>query len=221
MKYSIPFARMERNISPLYPVVHDITLLKRLLALGVSTVQLRVKDAKHPNLGAMIKEAVVCGKFYNAQVFINDHWEKAVVAGAYGIHLGQADLELADLDAIAQAGIKLGVSTRTAEELDLSLSLVPSYIAIGHIFPTATKQMSTPSQGIHQLKVHVNTVNGRFPTVAIGGIDLAVVPDVWRTGVEAIAVVRAITQSSDLVATLQSFLEILTEEARNEHTSYI
>ncbi len=59
-------------------------------------------------------------------------------------------------------------------------------------------------------------MNGKVPTVAIGGIDLSVASEVWQSGVDAIAVVRAITQSEDLAATLHSFADILTEEARNE-----
>ncbi|MGF1708156.1 thiamine phosphate synthase [Enterovibrio baiacu] len=213
---SQPFEKMEEGIGPLYPVVDDILLLQRLLALGVRTVQLRVKDPSHPHLDAMIKDAVGYGELYNAQVFINDHWEKAIAAGAYGIHLGQDDLKRADLDAIASAGIRLGVSTRTAEELLLALSLNPSYLAIGHIFPTPTKQMPTPPQGIEQLKSHLLTVGGKVPTVAIGGIDLSVASEVWQSGVDAIAVVRAVTQAEDLAATLHSFAEILKEEARHE-----
>ncbi|MBE1277076.1 thiamine phosphate synthase [Enterovibrio baiacu] len=213
---SQPFEKMEEGIGPLYPVVDDILLLQRLLALGVRTVQLRVKDPSHPHLDAMIKDAVGYGELYNAQVFINDHWEKALAAGAYGIHLGQDDLKRADLDAIASAGIRLGVSTRTAEELQLALSLNPSYLAIGHIFPTPTKKMPTPPQGIEQLKSHLLTVGGKVPTVAIGGIDLSVASEVWQSGVDAIAVVRAVTQAEDLAATLHSFAEILKEEARHE-----
>ncbi|MDD1795621.1 thiamine phosphate synthase [Enterovibrio sp. ZSDZ42] len=218
---NLSFARMNEGIGPLYPVVDDIALLKRLLAFGVRTVQLRVKDANHPNLSTMIEEAVKCGRLCNAQVFINDHWEKALAAGAYGIHLGQDDLLSADLNAIAKAGIRLGVSTRTADELDIAMSLTPSYLAIGHIFPTPTKQMPTPPQGVNQLKTHLQTVSGRFPTVAIGGIDLSVAADVWRSGVDAIAVVRAVTQSNDLAATLQAFAEVLTEDARNERTTFV
>lgn len=212
--YSFP--RLDGQFGPLYPVVDDIDLLKRLLALGVRTVQLRVKDSSHPDLDAMINEAVTFGRLCQAQVFINDHWEKALEAGAYGLHLGQDDLKTADLDAIARAGIRLGVSTRTAQELELALSLAPSYLAIGHIFPTPTKQMPTPPQGVAQLSKHLATVAGKIPTVAIGGIDLATAPEVWQTGVDAIAVVRAVTQSCDLAATLQAFSELLTEEARDE-----
>lgn len=210
------FPRMEEGIGPLYPVVDDIDLLKRLLALGIRTVQLRVKDSSHPDLDAMINDAVEYGRRCHAQVFINDHWEKALEAGAYGLHLGQDDLKTADLDAIARAGICLGVSTRTAQELELALSLAPSYLAIGHIFPTPTKQMPTPPQGVAQLSRHLATVAGKIPTVAIGGIDLAKAPEVWQTGVDAIAVVRAVTQSCDLAATLQAFSELLTEEVRGE-----
>ncbi|MFD2179215.1 thiamine phosphate synthase [Veronia pacifica] len=212
------FASMPDGIGPLYPVVDDVELLKRLLSLGVRTVQLRVKDPANPDLEQMIRDTVEAGKAHQAQVFINDHWQLALKAGAYGIHLGQDDLKTADLEAICDAGIRLGVSTRTTDELNYALSLCPSYVAIGHIFPTPTKKMPTPPQGVEALKKHLATVAGRCPTVAIGGIDISRAPDVWQTGVSAVAVVRAITQADDLPDTLREFGDLFTEEARYEGT---
>lgn len=202
------FARMDGPIGPLYPVVDDVAWIRRLLAAGVKTVQLRIKDPAHPALREQIEEAIHLGRTCRAQVFINDYWQLALDLGTYGIHLGQDDLKDADLAAIANAGIRLGVSTRTAEELAGALDIAPSYIAIGHIYPTPTKDMPTPPQGIDQLKKHLATVGGRFPTVAIGGIDLKRAPDVWQTGVSAVAVVRAVTQSADLNRTLEAFSDV-------------
>ncbi|MCF1427840.1 MAG: thiamine phosphate synthase, partial [Shewanella sp.] len=121
---------------------------------------------------------------------------------------GQTDLPKADLAAITAAGMRLGVSTRTKDELTAAIAMRPSYLAIGHIFPTPTKQMATPPQGLATLKQHVNRVGGEIPTVAIGGIDLSCASAVWQTGVDAVAVVRAVTESKDLVGDLAVFANI-------------
>ncbi|MCM0150936.1 thiamine phosphate synthase [Photobacterium galatheae] len=205
----LTFPEMAGGIGPLYPVVDDVRWIARLLPLGVKTVQLRIKDPAHPELETQIIEAIRLGREHNAQVFINDYWHLSLKHGAYGVHLGQDDLDTADLDALRLAGIRLGVSTRTAAELQRGLAIAPSYVAIGHIFPTPTKDMPTPPQGVAQLKEHLATVAGRYPTVAIGGIDLSNVVDVWQTGVSCVAVVRAVTAAPDTEQALAAFAEKL------------
>nr|WP_086938345.1 thiamine phosphate synthase [Thaumasiovibrio occultus] len=205
----IAFPTIEGGIGPLYPVVDHVDWIARLLPLGVKTVQLRIKDPQQADLEAQIIEAIRLGREYQAQVYINDYWQLALKHQAYGVHLGQEDLDVADLEILRNSGMRLGVSTRTAAELERGLNIVPSYVAIGHIFPTPTKQMPTPPQGVAQLATHLKTVEQRYPTVAIGGIDLTNAADVWATGVDAIAVVRAVTHSDDLPATISAFNDIL------------
>ena len=212
---SIEFAHLHKPLSPLYPVVEDVKLLGRLLALGITTVQLRIKDPNDPALKKAVAQAISLGKEYDAQIFINDHWEMALEMGAYGIHLGQTDLVKADLLAIARQGVRLGISTRSQSELELTRWIAPSYLAIGHIFPTPTKQMPTPPQGIAQLQKSVEHLKGEIPCVAIGGIDLSNAASVWATGVDAIAVVRAISESTDLVQRVQAFRQLLKPEVRH------
>ena len=91
-----------------YPVVDSSDWIERLLKCGVKTVQLRIKDPQQPDLGAEIQRAVALGQQYQARVFINDYWRQAIAAGAYGVHLGQEDLDVADTQAIAQAGTEAG-----------------------------------------------------------------------------------------------------------------
>ena len=136
------------------------------------------------------------GKRYDARLFINDYWQLAIKHQAYGVHLGQEDLDVADLARIHQAGLRLGLSTHDDAELDRALAIQPSYIALGHIFPTQTKEMPSAPQGIEQLKRHLTRLT-HIPTVAIGGISIARAPDVLATGVGSIAVVSAITQADD------------------------
>lgn len=87
-----------------------------------------------------IVAAIELGKRYQARLFINDYWQLAVKHGAYGVHLGQEDLEAADLAAIQQAGLRLGISTHDEHELAVAKHCAP-LISHQHIFPTQTKQM--------------------------------------------------------------------------------
>ena len=151
----------------LYPVVDSVAWIERLLDAGVRTIQLRIKDKR-----------------------------RAIKHQAYGVHLGQEDLETTDLSAIRNAGLRLGVSTHDDMEIDIALAARPSYIALGHVFPTQTKQMPSAPQGLEQLAQHIQRL-GDYPTVAIGGISLERAPAVLATGVGSVAVVSAITQAAD------------------------
>ncbi|CCJ95118.1 Thiamin-phosphate pyrophosphorylase [Cronobacter malonaticus 681] len=147
------------------------------------------------------------GHAFAGRLFINDYWRLAIKHQAYGVHLGQEDLETADLNAIRNAGLRLGVSTHDDMEIDVALAVRPSYIALGHVFPTQTKQMPSAPQGLAQLAAHVKRL-GDYPTVAIGGISLERAPAVLETGVGSIAVVSAITQAPDWRGATQELLEL-------------
>ncbi|EPX1392752.1 thiamine phosphate synthase [Cronobacter sakazakii] len=191
----------------LYPVVDSVEWVTRLLDAGVRTVQLRIKDKTDAEVEIDIAAAIALGQRYHARLFINDYWRLAIKHQAYGVHLGQEDLQTADLDAIRNAGLRLGVSTHDDMEIDVALAVRPSYIALGHVFPTQTKQMPSAPQGLAQLAAHVKRL-GDYPTVAIGGISLERAPAVLETGVGSIAVVSAITQAPDWRAATQELLEL-------------
>lgn len=184
----------------LYPVVPDAQWVERLLELGVKTIQLRIKDEGPVGGRAIereVRRAVSAGQAHQARVFINDHWQLALDAGAYGVHLGQEDLQVADLGAIARAGVRLGLSTHGVYEMLLAWHYRPSYLAFGAVFPTKTKQLASDPQGIARLARFAGLFGARVSTVAIGGIDLAVLPQVLATGVGSAAVVRAVTGAAD------------------------
>ncbi|EPR9026635.1 thiamine phosphate synthase [Cronobacter dublinensis] len=199
------FAPVPRRLG-LYPVVDSVEWITRLLEAGVRTLQLRIKDKTDADVEADVRAAIDLGKRYHARLFINDYWRLAIKHQAYGVHLGQEDLQTADLNAIRAAGLRLGVSTHDDMEIDVALAVRPSYIALGHVFPTQTKQMPSAPQGLAQLAAHVQRL-GDYPAVAIGGISLARAPAVLETGVGSIAVVSAITQAADWRAATQQLLE--------------
>jgi thiamine-phosphate pyrophosphorylase len=191
----------------LYPVVDSVIWIERLLEAGVRTLQLRIKDKQDHEVEADVVAAIALGKRYAARLFINDYWRLAIKHSAYGVHLGQEDLEATDLSAIRNAGLRLGVSTHDDMEIDVALAARPSYIALGHVFPTQTKQMPSAPQGLAQLASHVTRLKN-YPTVAIGGISLARAPQVLATGVGSIAVVSAITQAADWRLATQQLIDL-------------
>ncbi|EPO1792769.1 thiamine phosphate synthase [Cronobacter turicensis] len=200
------FAPVPRRLG-LYPVVDSVGWITRLLEAGVRTLQLRIKDKTEAEAEADVAAAIALGQRYHARLFINDYWRLAIKHQAYGVHLGQEDLETADPDAIRRAGLRLGVSTHDDMEIDVALAVRPSYIALGHVFPTQTKQMPSAPQGLAQLAAHVERL-GDYPTVAIGGISLERAPAVLETGVGSIAVVSAITLAPDWRAATRRLLEL-------------
>ena len=181
----------------LYPVVADVALLHCLLKAGAKTIQLRIKEEATRQIEEQICSAIQLGRDYQAKLFINDHWELALKHGAYGVHLGQEDLYLADLTEIAKAGMALGISSHSYFELLLAHHISPSYVALGHIFPTTTKDMPSAPQGLQKLKKYVDLLGKHYPLVAIGGIDASRLTSVKKTGVHDVAVVRAVAQASD------------------------
>lgn len=211
MPSSAAFAPLEQQEMGLYPVVDSVAWLKRLLPLGVNTIQLRIKTAAdQQQLSAEIAAAIALAKQYQAQLFINDHWQLALQLGAYGVHLGQEDLATADLHALQQAGIRLGVSSHGYAELLRAKALQPSYIALGHIFPTKTKQMPSQPQGVARLAQYV-PLAAPYPTVAIGGINAERIAAVAATGVNSIAVVTAITEAADPEQATQLLMALLAK----------
>ena len=197
------FARCPERLG-LYPVLPTAEWVERVVGFGVNTVQLRRKTAEPGELAQEIARCVAVGRAHDAQVFINDHWQLALEAGAYGVHLGQEDIHKADLAALAAAGVRLGLSTHGYYEILTALHFRPSYIALGAVFATTTKVMPTAPQGLARLARYVRLLDGVVPLVAIGGIDQQVLPQVLATGVGCAAVVRAVTEAADPAAAVSA-----------------
>jgi len=176
--------------------------VQRLLGWGVRTVQLRIKaaDRTQADIEREVNAAVEAGKKVpGAQVFINDHWQLALAASAYGVHLGQEDLDTADIDALRRAGLRLGLSTHTPAELARAKAVQPSYLAIGPIYPTTLKVMPYEPVGLERLAAWA-LLAAPYPVVAIGGISLSRMPGVlacMKGEKDGVAVVSAVTLASD------------------------
>lgn len=215
---SLTFAPCPRYLG-VYPVVDSLAWLERLLNAGVKTLQLRVKNQTDEGMDQLVAQAVIMGRDHQARVFINDYWQLALKHQAYGVHLGQEDLQQADLEKISQAGLRLGVSTHGYFELQTIRHLRPSYIALGHIFPTQTKQMPSRPQGLKNLAAYVSLCED-IPTVAIGGIDLQRAREVAKTGVGSIAVVSAITKALNWQHNLMILSDICDDMAPQKQVEF-
>lgn len=195
-----------------YPVVDTLDWVKRLTALGVGTVQLRAKDLNDAEALQLVSDALVIVKDTPTRLVVNDYWRAAVVAGAQHLHLGQEDLAEADLAAIREAGLTLGLSTHDDAELETALRARPDYIALGPIFPTTLKSMRFAPQGIPRITEWKKRI-GDIPLVAIGGIKFEHAKEIYAAGADSIAVVSDVTQNEDPDARVRQWLDATREIA--------
>ena len=192
----------------LYAVLPDADSVARLAQAGVPTLQLRFKSPDATQVRAQVRAAAEAVRGTGALLFVNDHWREAIDAGAYGVHLGQEDLDQADLGAIRKAGLRLGLSTHGYAEMLRSDRLSPSYIAMGAVYATTLKNMPTAPQGPARLAAYARLLRDHA-LVAIGGIDEARFAEVLPSGVGSVAVVRAIVAAPDPAAAAQDLMQVL------------
>lgn len=183
----------------LYAVLPDSVWVKRMAHAGVPTVQLRFKSQDLSAVAREVHEAVQAVQGTSSLLFINDHWRIAIAEGAYGVHLGQEDLDAltdSELAELRDSGVRLGVSTHGYAEMLRADRVSPSYIALGAVFPTTLKRMATAPQGLARLNAYARLMQ-HYPLVAIGGIGESQFTDVMQSGVGSIAVVRALVTASE------------------------
>lgn len=179
-----------------YAVLPTADWVGRMARAGVPTLQLRYKSEDAAAVRREVQAAVEAVRGTSSLLFINDHWREAIAAGAYGVHLGQEDMEIADFAAIRAAGLRLGLSSHGYAEMVRADGLSPSYIAMGAVYPTTLKRMATAPQGPGRLAAYARLMRD-YPGVGIGGISAAELPEIKATGVGSLAVVRAITAQND------------------------
>lgn len=179
-----------------YPIVPDVAWLKRLLPLGIRTVQLRAKDKSEAELRSEVAEAVALCRAAGCQLIVNDYWQPAIEAGADFLHLGQEDLAQADLAAIRAAGMKLGISTHDRAELEVALATKPDYIALGPIYETKLKVMPWKPQGLDRLGQWRERI-GAVPLVGIAGITIERAQGVLDAGADSAAVITDFVTNED------------------------
>ena len=164
---------------------------------GASTVQWRDKRSDKgeqlPQARAVRELCVVSDALFIA----NDHLDLALAVGADGVHLGQRDLPIASVRPLAPPRFIIGVSTNNAEEARTAQDAGASYVAVGSIFPTGTKNDTRPAN-LERLREVKEAVE--LPVVAIGGIDVSNIDEVLAAGADAVAVISAVCSAEDVRA---------------------
>jgi thiamine-phosphate pyrophosphorylase len=195
-----------------YPVVDSVAWVARLALLGAGTIQLRAKNLGDAEALQLVRDALEIIRGTPARLVVNDYWRAAIMAGAKHLHLGQEDLAEADLKAIRDAGLTLGLSTHDDAELETALRAKPDYIALGPIFPTTLKSMRFAPQGIARITEWKRRI-GNIALVAIGGIKLEQASAIFAAGADSIAVVSDVTQNADPDARVRAWLGAKSEAA--------
>ena len=192
-------------LDPFYPVVPDCDWVARLVPAGARLVQLRMKGKPDAELRRQVRVAKATCAAHGAQLIVNDYWQIALDEGCDFVHLGQEDLSAADVPALRHAGIRLGVSTHDAAELEKGLSIDPDYVALGPIYPTQLKKMPWAPQGVARLGEWKKQIGGR-PLVAIGGLTLERALLCLASGADSAAVVGDIVNHLDPIAQTKAWL---------------
>jgi thiamine-phosphate pyrophosphorylase len=177
-----------------YPIIDSTQWLEPLLAGGTRLVQLRIKTGSSSDIQTAVCTARdVCARA-KVQLIVNDHWQIALQAGCDFVHLGQGDLDHADLSALRRAGVRIGMSTHDHDELQRALALAPDYIALGPIYATQIKQMPWAPQGLTRIGEWKQLL-GPIPLIAIGGLTVERLPGVFAAGADSAAVITDIVTS--------------------------
>jgi len=184
------------KLDPFYLIVDSSDWLTRLVPLGVRLVQLRIKDRDEAALRDEIRRAKAICAEHDCQLVVNDYWQLAIDEACDFVHLGQEDLAEANVAAIKQGGLRLGVSSHDHAELDAALAADPDYVALGPIYPTLLKKMKWAPQGLDRLREWKERI-GPLPLVAIGGLTPERLPGVFAAGADSASVVTDILTNPD------------------------
>ena len=175
-----------------YPIFDHPDWLPRALPLGVRLVQMRIKDRPQDEVRVLLRASQQLCRASEATLVVNDHWQLAIELGCNWVHLGQEDLDQADLRAIRRAGLRIGISTHDHDELERALGLSPNYVALGPVWPTILKKMKWHQQGLERLAEWRRLV-GSTPLVAIGGLSVDRAEPAFAAGADIVSVVTDIT----------------------------
>ena len=184
------------HLDPFYLIVDSADWLPRLLPQGVRLVQLRLKDRPADQTRDEIARARDFCRSAGAQLIVNDYWREAIDLDCDFVHLGQEDLDTADIPAIRRHGVRLGVSTHTEAELERAMSLEPDYVALGPVWPTLLKEMTFAPQGLARVAQWKNRI-GATPLVAIGGLTPARACLALAAGADSACVVTDVLRCLD------------------------
>lgn len=187
-----------------------IEVITKVLDAGVMLVQLREKDLNAMQFRRLAGKARELTVRYNALLIINDHLDVAIDVGADGVHLGQEDMAIADARAVAPDMV-IGASSHSIEEAVSAEKAGASYVNIGPLFPTGTKQWHGAFLGVDGLKRIAPHLS--VPFTVMGGIKKKHIPGLIDAGAETIALVTEVTAAPDPMAAAAELLKLIKSKA--------
>jgi len=206
------------TLGRILPIVDTVEWIERLVSTdGITDIQLRFKDTTdYATILDRIQRAQTLCKTNGVRLWINDYWKAAIEAGeCFGIHLGQEDMakcvQDGGLDLIRSAGLAFGVSTHSYSELAAALGVRPSYISLGPVFATTSKDVKFDPQGLETVRQWRSLMPPEIPLVAIGGIgDSNVARIVKEAGAECVAVIGAFTKADDVAKAVKDLNDAMS-----------
>ncbi|HET7219221.1 MAG TPA: thiamine phosphate synthase [Vicinamibacterales bacterium] len=179
-----------------------LALADACLRGGARILQLRAKDESSARVTEFADRLVAAARPFGARIVINDRADIALMSGADGVHVGQTDLPVDAVRAMLGRDRIVGVSTHDREQIDRALATSASYVAVGPVFATTTKDTGYEPRGLDLVRYAA----GRgTPIVAIGGITLERAPDVIAAGASALAVITDIFAGGDVEARVRAY----------------
>jgi thiamine-phosphate pyrophosphorylase len=186
-----------------------IALGEALLAGGARFIQVRAKQMSSAQLLRISDRLVAAGRACGAQIIVNDRVDVAKLSGAAGVHLGQDDIPVADARAMLGPDALIGYSTHTVAQIEAALLEPVTYIAVGPVFGTRSKETGYEPVGPALVREAARLARG-VPVVAIGGITLDTAPGVLQAGAESVAVIRDLLTGGDPVSRTRLFVAALS-----------
>ena len=184
----------------------DASVARIFADAGVKLIQIRDKKASPRKIYDASKRLAEKLTPAGVRIIVNDRTDIAAVIGAGGVHVGQEDLPVEAARKICGSARWVGISTHNLEQLRAANLTSADYIAVGPIFPTATKENPDPVVGLEFLRAARQIT--KKPLVAIGGITIESAEAVFRAGADSVAVVRDLASAGDPAQRVREYLAI-------------
>ncbi|HVB86438.1 MAG TPA: thiamine phosphate synthase [Candidatus Dormibacteraeota bacterium] len=204
---------------PLYAIIDStlsgdraIVFVRALSGAGVTLFQLRHKTSTPAAICTETVSLLASIASPEVRLIINDRPDIAAITGAAGVHVGQYDLPVEAAREICGPARWVGVSTHNLDQLREADRTSADYIAVGPIFPTATKGNPDPVVGVEFVRAARRIT--RKPLVAIGGISADTAEQVYRAGADSVAVIRDLIAADDRAARARQYFAA-AERARS------
>ena len=182
---------------------------RAFMAGGARLLQVRCKSWDSGAMLDLARTIVADAETAGAIVIVNDRADIAVLAGAAGLHVGQEDLAPADARAVVGADLILGLSTHTPAQWRAAVREPISYLAVGPVFGSATKDTGHAAVGLDAVtQAAAAGAERNLPVVAIGGITLDNARSVIDAGAASVAVISDLLRGDPEVR-CRAFLRIL------------